>query len=84
MYVVTRATAAIGNPVLLFYVLSGRSLKFSLRVEAFKSEAAVITKQLMHPDRPQKYDGIIIIPLNPLALAPWALHHGPFYNDFPC
>ena len=72
------AAPAVRNPALLIYVFSlgGHALEFSLRVEAFEREAAVITEELMHPHRAQKNDGVIIIPLNPLALAPWALHEG--------
>lgn len=72
------AAAPVWNPSLLCNVLSlsGRALEFPLRVEAFESEAAVITEEFMHPDCAQKKDGVIIIPLNPLALAPGALHEG--------
>lgn len=44
------------------------------RVERFENETTVITEELLHADHSQKKDGIIIIPLNPLTLAPRALH----------
>jgi hypothetical protein len=57
------------------------ALKLALRIEAFENEAAVVAEQLLHTYCAEKDTGIVKIPLYPLALAPWALHAGPFYND---
>ncbi len=65
------ATATIPR---LFGILGGFALMSVERIEAFEYEAAVITKQLMQPKHPQKENRIVIIPLNPLTLAPRALH----------
>lgn len=86
MCVESWTAAAIADPLT---VCCGRgtrrlSLHLALRIEALEDEAAVIAEQFLHPDRSKKDDGIVIIPLNTLALAPWALHHDPFYNDVPC
>jgi hypothetical protein len=51
-------------------------LMFVQRIEALEHEAAVVAQQLMQAKHANEEDGIIIIPLNPLALAPWALHTG--------
>ena len=51
-----------------------RTLLRAQRVERLEDESAVIAEKLLHPDHPEKKDGIIIIPLNPLTLAPRALH----------
>lgn len=86
MCVKSWSAATIADPLAVFGARSARRLPLhlALRIEALEDEAAVIAEQFMHPDRSKKDDGIIIIPLNTLALAPWALHHEPFYNDVPC
>jgi hypothetical protein len=48
------------------------------RIEAFENESTVVAKQLVQSKHSYKEDRIVIIALNPLALAPWALHTGPF------
>jgi hypothetical protein len=74
----TRATPAIVN---LFRLDFGGALKLTLRIEAFEDEPAVVAEQLLHTHCAEKYTRIVKISLYPLALAPWALHAGPFYND---
>jgi hypothetical protein len=76
----TWATAAILDRLSLIFAGRSGALKLALRVEAFEDEAAVVTEQLVHAHRAEKNTRIVKIPLNPLALAPWALHTGPFYN----
>lgn len=78
MGVDTRATPAIED---VFRLVFGGALKLALRIEAFENESAVVAEQLLHTHCAEKYTGIVKIPLYPLALAPWALHAGPFYND---
>jgi hypothetical protein len=48
------------------------------RIERFENQPAVVAKELVQPKHPQKEDRIIIIALDPLTLAPWTLHTGPF------
>jgi hypothetical protein len=48
------------------------------RIEAFENESTVVAKQLVQAEYSYKEDRIIIITLDPLALAPWTLHTGPF------
>jgi hypothetical protein len=50
-------------------------LEFSLRIEPFEDESAVITEELVQPHRTQKENRIIVIALNPFAVTPWAVHH---------
>jgi len=59
----------------------GRPLQLPLRIEPLKHQSAVITKQLMHPHRTQEDDGIIKIPLNPIALTPRASHQNHSSSD---
>lgn len=67
-----RATAISHLPLFLFF--GRRALLRAQWVERFKDEPTVIAEEFLHPDHPEKKDGIIVIPLNPLTLAPWALH----------
>ena len=43
-------------------------------IEALENETAVVAKQLVQAEHPQEENRIVVIPLNPLALAPRALH----------
>jgi len=47
-------------------------------VEALENESTVVTKQFVQPEDSYKEDRIVIIALDPLALAPWTLHTDPF------
>lgn len=82
MGVDTWATAAILDRLCRLPGCGSRSftVKLALRVEAFEDEAAVVAEQLVHAHRAEKKTRIVKIPLNPLALAPWTLHAGPFYK----
>jgi len=69
--VVPRSAAAIA---LLFRLFRRRTLVSLERIETFEDETAVVAEQLMQSKHPDKENRIVIIPLNPLALAPWTLH----------
>jgi hypothetical protein len=71
------ATTPVPHPFRLF---RGRALVGAERIEPFEDEPAVVAKELVQPKHPQKEDRIIIIALDPLTLAPWTLHTGPFYQ----
>ena len=71
----TRAAAAIVALFCLPLGCRGGPLKLTLWIEAFEDEPAIVAEQLLHTHRAEKHAGIVKILLNPLALAPWALHH---------
>ena len=71
----TRATTAVLH---LFWLLGRRSLMCAEGVEALENESTVVTKQFVQPEDSYKEDRIVIIALDPLALAPWTLHTDPF------
>ena len=48
------------------------------RIEAFENEPAVVAEQFVQPKHSYKEDRIVVIALDPLTLAPWTLHTGPF------
>jgi hypothetical protein len=62
----------------LFRLFRGRALVCAERIERFENQPAVVAKELVQPKHPQNEDRIIIIALDPLTLAPWTLHTGPF------
>ena len=62
----------------LFRLFRGRALVGAEGIERFENQPAVVAKELVQPKHPQKEDGIIIIALDPLTLAPWTLHTGLF------
>ena len=67
-------SAAAVAPSFLFLFFGRRALLSAQRVERFENEATVIAEEFLHADHPEKKDGIIVIPLNPLTLAPRAPH----------
>jgi len=73
--VITRAATAVLH---LFRLLGRRSFLCAERIEAFENEPTVIAKQLVEPKDTYKEDRVVIIALDPLALAPGTLHTGPF------
>lgn len=73
MRVKTRSAATV---VALSLLLRGRALMRSDGVEGLENESTAIAKQLLHPKHTQEKHRIIVILLNPLALAPRA-PHGP-------
>lgn len=82
--VITRATTAVSH---LFRFLGRRSLMCAEGIEALENESTVVAKQLVEPKYTYKKDRVIIIALDPLALAPRALHTGSILAGFgigPC
>jgi hypothetical protein len=82
--IITRAATAVSH---LFRLLGRGSLMCAERVEAFENESTVVAKQLVEPKHTYKEDRIIIIALDPLALAPRALHNRSILAGFvigPC
>ena len=71
MDVITWPTSSIA---LLLRLLGRRTIMCLQWIEAFEDETAVVTQQLMQSQHSDKENRIIVIPLNPLALAPWTLH----------
>ena len=71
MSVKTRSAATV---VALSLLLRGRTLVRSEWVEGLENEPAAIAQQLLHPKHTQEKHRIIVILLNPLALAPRTLH----------
>jgi hypothetical protein len=47
-------------------------------VEALKNQPAVVAQQFVQPKHSDKEDGIVIIALDSITLAPWTPHTGPF------
>lgn len=43
-------------------------------IEALKDQTTVVTEQFVHAEHPQEKDRVVVISLNPLALAPRASH----------
>lgn len=51
-----------------------RTLVRAERVEPLEHEAAVVAEELVQADHSQEKDRVVIVTLNPLALASWTLH----------
>jgi hypothetical protein len=63
------------TPILkAFFLFGWGALMCAERIEPLEYEPAIVAEEFMHSDHTQQHDCIIVIPLNPLALAPWALH----------
>jgi hypothetical protein len=71
MHVISWLTTLVA---LLFRLFRRRTVMCLQRIEAFEDETAVVTEQLMQSKHSDKENRIIVIPLNPLTLAPWTLH----------
>src|SRR5215217_1386388 len=65
------STTAIGR---LFGALRGRSLVRSKRIKTFEDQTTVIAEQLMQAKHSNEKDCVVVIALNPLAMAPRTLH----------
>ena len=48
------------------------------RIETLENQPAVVAQQFVQPKHSNKEDRIVIIALDPIALAPGTLHTGPF------
>jgi hypothetical protein len=75
MHVKSWATTPVSH---LFLLLGRRALVRAERVEALENQPAVVAQQFVQPKHSDKEDGIVIIALDSLALAPWTPHTGPF------
>ena len=71
MSIKARATAAIATP---FCFIGRLSLVCSQRVETLEHEPALVAQELVEAEHANKNHRIIVIALNPLALASRALH----------
>lgn len=75
MHVKSWATTPVSH---LFLLLGRRALVRAERVEALENQPAVVAEQFVQTKHSYKKDRIVIVALDPLALAPWTLHTGPF------
>ena len=71
MRVIAWPTAAVPH---LFGLFGRCALLRAEWIEPLENQPAVVTKQFVQPKHPNKEDRIVIIALDPLALAPWTLH----------